>query len=59
MCVDDVTVSWSVHALWWFESADERAEQRHRAHTDARVVAAGETALESGSSEDGGDDVSH
>ncbi|XP_042338179.1 protein NipSnap homolog 3A, partial [Plectropomus leopardus] len=29
-----------VHALWWFESADQRAELRHRAHTDARVVAA-------------------
>lgn len=29
-----------VHALWWFESADQRAEVRHRAHTDARVVAA-------------------
>ncbi|XP_007577924.1 protein NipSnap homolog 3A [Poecilia formosa] len=29
-----------VHALWWFESADHRAECRHRAHTDARVVAA-------------------
>ncbi|XP_060904628.1 protein NipSnap homolog 3A isoform X1 [Labrus mixtus] len=29
-----------VHALWWFESADQRAELRHRAHTDPRVVAA-------------------
>ncbi|KAM8733146.1 protein NipSnap homolog 3A [Acanthopagrus latus] len=29
-----------VHALWWFESADQRAEVRHKAHTDARVVAA-------------------
>nr|XP_046261584.1 protein NipSnap homolog 3A [Scatophagus argus] len=29
-----------VHALWWFESADQRAELRHKAHTDARVVAA-------------------
>lgn len=29
-----------VHALWWFESADRRAELRHKAHTDARVVAA-------------------
>ncbi|XP_035524903.1 protein NipSnap homolog 3A [Morone saxatilis] len=29
-----------VHALWWFESADQRAEIRHKAHTDARVVAA-------------------
>uniref|UniRef100_A0A3B5M5K3 NIPSNAP domain-containing protein n=1 Tax=Xiphophorus couchianus TaxID=32473 RepID=A0A3B5M5K3_9TELE len=29
-----------VHALWWFESADHRAECRHKAHTDARVVAA-------------------
>ncbi|KAM9741154.1 protein NipSnap homolog 3A [Menidia menidia] len=29
-----------VHALWWFQSADQRAEVRHRAHTDARVVAA-------------------
>ncbi|XP_038142623.1 protein NipSnap homolog 3A [Cyprinodon tularosa] len=29
-----------VHALWWFESADHRAEIRHKAHTDARVVAA-------------------
>ncbi|KAM6923411.1 protein NipSnap homolog 3A [Xenentodon cancila] len=29
-----------VHALWWFESADQRAEVRHQAHTDARVVAA-------------------
>lgn len=32
----------SVHALWWFESADQRAELRHRAHEDPRVVAAGE-----------------
>ncbi|KAM6952759.1 protein NipSnap homolog 3A [Lycodopsis pacificus] len=29
-----------VYALWWFESADQRAEVRHKAHTDARVVAA-------------------
>ncbi|XP_068596244.1 protein NipSnap homolog 3A [Brachionichthys hirsutus] len=29
-----------VHALWWFESADRRAELRHEAHNDARVVAA-------------------
>ncbi|XP_029021289.1 protein NipSnap homolog 3A [Betta splendens] len=29
-----------VHALWWFENADQRAEQRQKAHTDARVVAA-------------------
>ncbi|XP_037531106.1 protein NipSnap homolog 3A [Nematolebias whitei] len=29
-----------VHALWWYESADKRAEVRHKAHTDARVVAA-------------------
>ncbi|XP_075994451.1 protein NipSnap homolog 3A [Genypterus blacodes] len=29
----------TVHALWWFESADQRAEVRHKAHTDARVVA--------------------
>lgn len=29
-----------VHALWWFESADQRAELRHKAHADARVVAA-------------------
>ncbi|XP_068181582.1 protein NipSnap homolog 3A [Antennarius striatus] len=29
-----------VHALWWFESADQRAELRHQAHNDARVVAA-------------------
>ncbi|KAM9357206.1 protein NipSnap homolog 3A isoform 2-T2 [Symphorus nematophorus] len=29
-----------VHTLWWFESADQRAEIRHKAHTDARVVAA-------------------
>ncbi|XP_028272357.1 protein NipSnap homolog 3A [Parambassis ranga] len=29
-----------VHALWWFESADQRAEVRHKSHTDARVVAA-------------------
>ncbi|KAF6729201.1 NipSnap-like protein 3A [Oryzias melastigma] len=32
-----------VHALWWYESADHRAEVRHKAHNDARVVAAGET----------------
>ncbi|KAM9849939.1 protein NipSnap homolog 3A isoform 2-T2 [Aulostomus maculatus] len=31
----------TVHALWWYKSADERAEIRHQAHTDARVVAAG------------------
>ncbi|XP_030595484.1 protein NipSnap homolog 3A [Archocentrus centrarchus] len=29
-----------VHALWWFESPDHRAEIRHTAHHDARVVAA-------------------
>uniref|UniRef100_H2V800 Nipsnap homolog 3A (C. elegans) n=1 Tax=Takifugu rubripes TaxID=31033 RepID=H2V800_TAKRU len=29
-----------VHALWWFESADRRAELRHKAHADPRVVAA-------------------
>uniref|UniRef100_A0A1A8HJM6 Nipsnap homolog 3 n=1 Tax=Nothobranchius korthausae TaxID=1143690 RepID=A0A1A8HJM6_9TELE len=29
-----------VHTLWWYESADQRAEVRHKAHTDARVVAA-------------------
>ncbi|XP_026187117.1 protein NipSnap homolog 3A isoform X1 [Mastacembelus armatus] len=29
-----------VHALRWFESADQRAELRQKAHTDARVVAA-------------------
>ncbi|CAJ1059311.1 protein NipSnap homolog 3A [Xyrichtys novacula] len=29
-----------VYALWWYESADKRAEVRHKAHTDARVVAA-------------------
>uniref|UniRef100_A0A8C7XFG8 Nipsnap homolog 3A (C. elegans) n=1 Tax=Oryzias sinensis TaxID=183150 RepID=A0A8C7XFG8_9TELE len=29
-----------VHALWWYESADHRAEVRHKAHDDARVVAA-------------------
>nr|XP_033487706.1 protein NipSnap homolog 3A [Epinephelus lanceolatus] len=29
-----------VHVLWWFKSADQRAEARHKAHTDARVVAA-------------------
>ncbi|KAF7664321.1 hypothetical protein LDENG_00179620 [Lucifuga dentata] len=28
-----------VHALWWYESADQRATIRHKAHTDARVVA--------------------
>ncbi|XP_062331927.1 protein NipSnap homolog 3A isoform X3 [Osmerus eperlanus] len=30
----------TVHVLWWFESADERAAIRHKAHNDARVVAA-------------------
>ncbi|XP_068460312.1 protein NipSnap homolog 3A [Clinocottus analis] len=29
-----------VHVLWWFESADQRAEVRRNAHNDARVVAA-------------------
>ncbi|XP_056238556.1 protein NipSnap homolog 3A isoform X1 [Seriola aureovittata] len=29
-----------VHTLWWFESADQRAEVRHKSHSDARVVAA-------------------
>ncbi|XP_018535097.1 protein NipSnap homolog 3A isoform X1 [Lates calcarifer] len=29
-----------VHTLWWFESADQRAEVRHKSHHDARVVAA-------------------
>lgn len=32
-----------VHALWWYASADQRAELRHKSHTDARIVAAGET----------------
>lgn len=30
----------TVHALWWFQSADQRAEVRHRSHSDARVVSA-------------------
>lgn len=30
----------TVHALWWFQSADQRAELRHKCHTDGRVVAA-------------------
>uniref|UniRef100_A0A672GZM2 Protein NipSnap homolog 3A-like n=1 Tax=Salarias fasciatus TaxID=181472 RepID=A0A672GZM2_SALFA len=30
----------TVHALWWFENADKRAELRQKAHNDARVVAA-------------------
>ncbi|XDV37618.1 hypothetical protein PO909_007194 [Leuciscus waleckii] len=29
-----------VHVLWWYESADQRAAIRHKAHGDARVVAA-------------------
>ncbi|XP_008325037.1 protein NipSnap homolog 3A [Cynoglossus semilaevis] len=29
-----------VHALWWYASADQRAELRHKSHTDARIVAA-------------------
>ncbi|KAJ8385275.1 hypothetical protein AAFF_G00191520 [Aldrovandia affinis] len=29
-----------VHVLWWYESPDRRAEIRHMAHGDARVVAA-------------------
>ncbi|KAE8632778.1 hypothetical protein XENTR_v10001671 [Xenopus tropicalis] len=29
-----------VHVLWWNENADNRAAGRHRAHEDARVVAA-------------------
>lgn len=29
-----------VHALWWFENPDHRAEIRHKSHTDPRVVAA-------------------
>ncbi|KAK7141027.1 hypothetical protein R3I93_015240 [Phoxinus phoxinus] len=29
-----------VHALWWYESADQRAAIRQKAHGDARVVAA-------------------
>ncbi|XP_034453815.1 protein NipSnap homolog 3A [Hippoglossus hippoglossus] len=29
-----------VHTLQWFESADHRAEVRHRSHTDSRLVAA-------------------
>ncbi|XP_059201728.1 protein NipSnap homolog 3A [Centropristis striata] len=29
-----------VHVLWWFQSADQRAEVRQKSHTDARVVAA-------------------
>ncbi|XP_077201504.1 protein NipSnap homolog 3B-like [Paroedura picta] len=30
----------TVHVLWWHESPDSRAAGRHRAHEDARVVAA-------------------
>ncbi|KAL8202960.1 UNVERIFIED_CONTAM: Protein NipSnap 3B [Gekko kuhli] len=30
----------TVRVLWWHESADSRAAGRHRAHEDARVVAA-------------------
>ncbi|XP_014115116.1 PREDICTED: protein NipSnap homolog 3A isoform X1 [Pseudopodoces humilis] len=30
----------TVHVLWWNESPDHRAAGRHRAHEDARVVAA-------------------
>ncbi|XP_029917236.1 protein NipSnap homolog 3A [Myripristis murdjan] len=29
-----------VHALWWYESPDQRAAVRHKSHSDARVVAA-------------------
>ncbi|KAJ8371666.1 hypothetical protein AAFF_G00303420 [Aldrovandia affinis] len=29
-----------VHALWWYESPDQRAASRQQAHGDARVVAA-------------------
>ncbi|KAG5849539.1 hypothetical protein ANANG_G00112030 [Anguilla anguilla] len=29
-----------VHALWWYETPDQRAASRHSAHGDARVVAA-------------------
>ncbi|KAL0974252.1 hypothetical protein UPYG_G00217730 [Umbra pygmaea] len=29
-----------VNALWWYESPDQRAAARHKAHGDARVVAA-------------------
>lgn len=31
----------AVHVLWWYESADHRAAVRHKAHSDARVVSAG------------------
>ncbi|XP_061100752.1 protein NipSnap homolog 3A-like isoform X1 [Conger conger] len=29
-----------VHVLWWYENPDQRAGSRHKAHGDARVVAA-------------------
>lgn len=29
-----------VHVLWWYEDPDQRAAGRHKAHEDARVVAA-------------------
>ncbi|XP_062404804.1 protein NipSnap homolog 3A [Sardina pilchardus] len=29
-----------VHVLWWYEGADQRAADRHKAHGDPRVVAA-------------------
>ncbi|KAJ8247644.1 hypothetical protein GJAV_G00248630 [Gymnothorax javanicus] len=29
-----------VHVLWWYENPDQRAASRHKAHGDARVVAA-------------------
>lgn len=30
-----------VHVMWWYESADHRSAVRHKAHSDARVVSAG------------------
>ncbi|XP_027028738.2 protein NipSnap homolog 3A [Tachysurus fulvidraco] len=29
-----------LHVMWWYESADQRAAVRHKAHSDARVVSA-------------------
>jgi len=37
----DISFQCAVHVLWWYESADQRAAMRQKAHGDARVVAAG------------------
>lgn len=39
----DISFQCAVYVLWWYESADQRAAIRQKAHGDARVVASGKS----------------